>query len=317
MSCGSAGRRGSASSSTSAGGSPRNGSSRSSGGHQGTPSAAIDRLLVGRVRQRLERRDVRGRARSAHERGPETLRRGGHELDRHAVDGHADGAPLVPLDHRDDLRQRGEALEHGAGIRRGADDGQPLVRVAPAPHVAGRLAVERRRDAADELQRAVEQEPAPRSRHGFAGQRLEQPRLGLRPDPRHGAQAARGGRLAQLGGRPDAERPRELDRALRAQAEVAAQADQLGRELALELRQLGDRAGLDELAQPRLDPGADPAQLARPPGAHQLDDGDRGRPDRLGGAAVRARRVGVRVGELEQRRERVQAIGDQGVLHPA
>ena len=101
--------------STSAGGSPRNGSSRSSGGHHGTPSARVDRRLVGRVRQRLERRDVRGRARRPQQRGPEPLGLGGDELDRHALDGHADRAPLGLLDHRDDLRQRGEARQHGRG----------------------------------------------------------------------------------------------------------------------------------------------------------------------------------------------------------
>ena len=301
--------------STRAGGSPRNGSSRSSGGHQGRSERAVDRLLVGRVRQRLERRDVRGRARRAHERGPEPLRLGGDELDRHALDRHPHRAPLALLDHRDDLGQRGEARQHGARIRRGADDRQLLAGVAPPAHIAGRLAVERGRDAPDELPGAVEQQPAPRPRLGLAGERLEQPRLGLRPDPRHGPQPARGRRLAKLVGGADAERPRELDRALRAEPEVAAEADEIGRELALELCQLGDLARLDELAQPRLDPRADPAQLAHPPRPHQLRDRDRRAADRLGGAAVGAGRVRVRLGELEQRRERVQAVGDLGVVH--
>ena len=281
----------------------------------GDVERAVDRLLVGRVRQRLERRDVRGRARRAHERGPEPLRLGGDELDRHALDRHPHRAPLVLLDHRDDLGQRGEARQHGARIRRGADHRQQLAGVAPAPHVAGRLAVERGRDASDELPGAVEQEPAPRSRLGLAGERLEQLRLGLRPDARDGPQPARGRRLAKLVGGADAERPRELDRALRAEPEVAAEADEIGRELALELRQLGDLARLDELAQPRLDPRADPAQLARPPGPHELGDRERRAADRLGGAAVGAGRVRVRLGELEQRRERVQAVGDLGIVH--
>ena len=46
------------------------------------------------------------------------------------------------------------------------------------------------------------------------------------------------------------------------QPEVAAEADEPGHELALELAQLGDLPGLDQLAQPRLDPGPDAAQLA-------------------------------------------------------
>ena len=173
---------------------------------------------------------------------PNRSRLGDDELDRHALDRHADRAPLVLLDHRDDLRQRGEARQHRLRIRRGADHRQPLAGVAPAPHVAGRPRRRARpRSPPTSSQRAVEQQPAPRPRLALAGERLEQLRLGLRPDARHGPQPARGRRLAKLLGRADAERPRELDRALRAQPEVAAEADELGRELALELRQLGDR----------------------------------------------------------------------------
>ena len=162
----------------------------------GDVERAVDALLVGRVRQRLERRDVRGRSGRAHEGGPEPLRLGDDELERHALDRDPHGAPLVLLDHRDDLRQRGEAGQHGRRIRRSADDRQQLAGVAPPPHVAGHLAVQGSRDAADELPGAVEQEPAPGSRLGLAGERLEEPRLGLRPDTRHapqppGAAAAR------------------------------------------------------------------------------------------------------------------------------
>ncbi len=150
---------------------------------------------------------------------------------------------------------------------------------------------------------------------GLAAERLEQPRLGLRPDTRHGPQPARGRSLAELVGGAHAERPRELDRALRPQAEIAAEPDEVRRELALELRQLGDVARLDELPQPGLDPRPDPAQLTRPPGPHQLRDGHRRAADRLGGAAIRAHRVRVAVGELEQGPERVQAVGDLAILH--
>ena len=202
---------------TSAGGSPRNASSRSSGGHHGRPSARVDGLLVGRVRQRLERRDVRGRARRPHERGPEPLRLGDDELDRHALDRHADRAPLVLLDHRDDLGQRGEARQHGRGIRRGADHRELLAGVAPAPHVAGRLAAERGRDAADQLPGAVEEEAAPRSRLALAGERLEQLRLAssarcparsaaARPPPPRAARRP-SGRRAPARSRPSASRP--------------------------------------------------------------------------------------------------------------
>ena len=62
------------------------------------------------------------------------------------------------------------------------------------------------RDARHELPGAIEQKPAPRARLGLAGERLEQSRLGLRPDPRHGLQPPGGRRLAQFLGRADAQR---------------------------------------------------------------------------------------------------------------
>ena len=53
------------------------------------PERAVDALLVGRVRQRLERGDVLGRAGRADELGAEPCRLGDHELDRDALDGDA------------------------------------------------------------------------------------------------------------------------------------------------------------------------------------------------------------------------------------
>ena len=85
---------------------------------------------------------------------PKRCRLGGDQLDRHALDGHADARPLALLDDRDDLRQLGEAREHRRGIGRRADDREPLAGVAPAARVAGRLAAERVRDAGDQLARA-------------------------------------------------------------------------------------------------------------------------------------------------------------------
>jgi hypothetical protein len=275
----------------------------------------VDRLLVGRLRERLEGRDVRGRARRAQQRGPEPGGLRNDEFDRHALDRHPDRAPFAPLHDRHYLRQLREAGQHRARIGGGADDRQQLAGVAPPPHVAGRLAIEGGGDASHELPGAVEQQAAPRARLGLAAERLDQPRLGLRPDSGDAPQPAGGRRLAQLVGGADSERSRYLDRAFSAQAEIAAHADQIGGELTLELRQLGDPARLDELAQARLDPRADPAQLARAAGPHQLRDREPGTTDGLGRATVGASHVRVRLGELEQRRERVEAIGDLGVVH--
>ena len=89
----------------------------------------------------------------------------------------------------------------GRRIRLRAHHGQALARVAPAPHVAGRLAPQGVGDPADELPRAVEREPALRPRLGLARERREDLRLDLRPDPRHGAQPSGGRGLAELLGR--------------------------------------------------------------------------------------------------------------------
>ena len=301
--------------STRAGGSPANGCSRSSGGHQGRPSAAIHADLVGRVGQRLERGDVCGRARRADQLGPVALGLDGHQLDRHPLDGQPDRPALAALEQRDDLRQLGKAREHGTRLRRDADDRQQLGGVAPAAHVARGGAAERLRDAADELQRAIQQQSLSRPRLALARERLEQPRLGLGADPRHRPQPALGRGVAQLGRGPHAQRAGELDTALGAEPEIAAETDEIGSELALELLELGDLARLDELAQPRLDPGADSAQPPHVAPAHELGDGQRRLPDRLGRAPVRAGRVRVRLGQLQQRSHRVQAVGDLAVVH--
>src|SRR5581483_11972853 len=101
-------------------------------------------------------------------------------------------------------------------------------------------------------------------------QRGEDLRLRGRPDPRRLAQSSCERRGAKLRGRGDGERLRDRDDALRRQPEQAAGADELGLDGVLELIELFDSAGLDELAQARLDPGPDAAELAHAPGADEL-----------------------------------------------
>ena len=67
--------------------------------------------------------------------------------------------------------------------------------------------------------------------------------------------------------------------------------------------------------QPRLDPRPDPAQRADPLRPHELRHRHGRGPHGLGRAAVRARLVRVGLGEVEQRGERVEPVGDRGVLH--
>ena len=98
--------------------------------------------------------------------------------------------------------------------------------------------------------------PAPSAASSFASV------FGPIPGP---LQPPRRGGLAQLVGGSDAERAADLDRALRPEAEQPPEADELRRDLALELVELRDPPGLDELAQPRLDPRPDAAQLSHAP----------------------------------------------------
>ena len=65
--------------------------------------------LRGRIGQVAERGDVLRRAGRAHELGPETLRLRGDHLDRIALGGDADDAPLVLFQHCHDLGQRLDA----------------------------------------------------------------------------------------------------------------------------------------------------------------------------------------------------------------
>jgi hypothetical protein len=280
------------------------------------PERPIQGVLVGRVGQRLERGDVVRRSGRPHERRPEALGLGDAQLDGHALDSDAERAPLALLDDRDDLWQLREARERGRRVLSGAHDGEPLAGVAIAPRIAGDLAAQRGGDRVGELPRAREQQRALRLRRVLARQRVEQPRLDLGSDARHVAQPPGGGRRAQLFRGAHAERPRDVHRPPRAQPEVAPEADEAGHELVLELGQLGDVAGFHELAQPRLDPRSDAPQLAHPARLHELGDRDRRGADRLGRAAVRARRVRVGLGELEHGGERLQAIGDRRVVHP-
>ena len=121
--------------------------------------------------------------------------------------------------------------------------------------------------------------------------------------------------LPQLVRRANPERAAERDHALRPEADEASECDELRLDLALELLQLGEPAGRDELRQPALDAGPDAAQLARTSGPDELVDGDARLADELGGATICAHRVVARAGQVEQRRIGVQGLRDLGVRH--
>ena len=279
------------------------------------PSARKTPVLVRRVRERAQRVDPGGCARALDQRGPEPLGRGDDKLDRDALDRQPNHPALLCGQQRDDLRQLDEPGEHGSRVGRGAHDGEVLAVVAPAPRVAGHRGAERVRDPSDQFAGAADQESLPWPRLLRARERLEQARLGRGSDAARGLQAAGERGVAQLARRPHVECAGDLQRPLRGQPEVTAEADEVRRELALELGQLGDRARLDELAQLRLDARPDPAQLPDPPGAHEVRDRQRRAADRVGGAPVRAGAVRVRFGELEQPGERLEPVRDPRVVH--
>src|SRR5580765_2922314 len=161
--------------------------------------------------------------------------------------------------------------------------------------------------------RAAEDQAVSR-RRPFLGEARGDLRLGRRPDARDVAQPAGRGGLAQLVRGADAERAAELDHALRAESDQAAESDQLGLHLGLQLVDLGQAARLDQLLQPCLDRWPDASQLPHPPLPDELGDRGRRRADQLGSTPVRAHAVATRSCEIEQRRERLQPLCDQRVV---
>ena len=296
--------------STSRGGSPRNGPLAQLGRAVGDPERAVDPLFVGSVGQRFEGGHVLGRPGGPHQLRAEALRWRDDDLDRDSLDGDADRAPLLAIDHGNDQRQALEALQDLRGILRGADDREVEGRVPPATRISGRLSAERLGDGLDERTRAVEQHPAARARRPFLPEPGDDLRLGLRPDAGHAGEPAGRHRLPKALDRPHVERSPDLRHPLRPQPEQPSQPDELRSDLLLELLQLVQRAGLDELLQPQLDPRPDSPQLARPARAHEVRHRRLRLANHLRGAPVGPRRVVTRLRQVEQRRERLQLVGD-------
>ena len=169
--------------------------------------------------------------------------------------------------------------------------------IAPAPRVACDLAVEGLGNPFEQRTGPVEEHPAARSRPLERGEELG---LGLRADAGHAREPALGCGRPKLLRSSHAQRPADLDRPFRPQAQEPPQPDELGRDFALELVQLRDLPRLDELAEPRLDPWPDPPQLANPPGTNEVGDRSLRLPDQLRGAPVSPGGVVARSGEIQQ-----------------
>ena len=163
----------------------------------------------------------------------------------------------LALQHGDDLRQRGETVEH---LRRVAASARRR-RVGPTARASdagrrprrrrGRLRSRRRARARGSGSGRVSAPAVPRR-----GARRSSPRSPPRCPGRRGACRPRG--LAQLVGGADAERPAEVDHPLRAEADQAPEPDQLGLHLGLEL------VDLRQAARSRPALAAVPRSTARP-----------------------------------------------------
>ncbi len=99
------------------------------------------------------------------------------------------------------------------------------------------------------------------------------------------------------------------------EAHEPAERDELRLDFALELFELGDAAGLDELDEPALDPRADPAQVPDAPRSDELGDRRPRLADQLGGAPVGADGVVAGARQLEQGGVRLEHLRDLSVAH--
>src|SRR5581483_8418948 len=112
-----------------------------------------------------------------------------------------------------------------------------LAGVTPPARIARHLAANRLGNPGEQLPGAIEQQAAPWARVAFPGQCLQQASLDLGADAGDRGEPPRRRRLPELIGGADAQGLRDLDRAPRGQPQKAAEPDQLGSELTLELRE--------------------------------------------------------------------------------
>ncbi len=70
-----------------------------------TPDVGVHLQLTGSFGERPQARHILRRPGRSEERGSEARRRCSDHLDRDALDGDADGAIVLPLEHGDDLRE--------------------------------------------------------------------------------------------------------------------------------------------------------------------------------------------------------------------
>ena len=167
-------------------------------------------------------------------------------------------------------------------------DREPVRSVDETPRVTARDSAQRVGDALGDRRR-LRKKKRPRRQGGGPRNRFEDPSLGLLSDTGRRPQPSLRCRRSKLVDRRDAERLPDLRQPAGADAQETAVGGQLRRDRPLELSQLGQLAGLDELRQPALDAGADAPQLSH---AATADGSSAGvGSDRISSAARRYARV--------------------------
>ena len=132
------------------------------------------------------------------------------------------------------------------------------------------LAVQSRRDVLRKGTTPSDRQSPRGSR--FARERVEDLRFGDGPNARNLTKAAALRGLHKLVHRPQIKMARDMNCPLRGEAEHAPESDESRIELRLEIAELRDLAGLDQLAQLRLDSRANAAHVAYTTRADKLCD---------------------------------------------
>ena len=265
-------------------------------------------------RQRLERLDVRACARRPDELRPERVGLRGHELDRHALDGDADGAAVVRSTTATMDAERSNASRTGSGgsaatTTARSKDVSAQRRGSPATVPPSRSAMSSTRSA-----RAVEVSPRS-ARRGSAASRSRMRASVTGPIPlTERSRPASATAFSSSGVCTSSARPISSMRAGRCRGGARSRRAAAGRRAPARRALRSSRSR--PARQPGGDAGADPAKLLHPAGAHELGDGRARLPHRLGCAPVGARGVAPGPGQLEENGERLQPLGDLGVVRP-
>ncbi len=276
----------------------------------GDREAAADRVLP-------QRDVVRLRAREVLEQIAVAIRRDDAQVEPEPVVRDDRGLRLaLRLDLGDPVQAR-EVVRQRDGIVGCGDDVEIANRLCPAADRAGLGDLVARGMLTEDLDDGLDR----RKRHGqqrslllrLLVECLQDPLLGLRPEPGQGPEAFGLGRLAQLVERRDAELLPDPARGLRPERGQAQELGHAGGDLLLAPRQRLDLARVDDLDDLALDRLADPGQVLRVAVDRELRDRPGSRADLVGRPSIREHAELLLAVELEQIGEQVELFGHIGV----